>query len=704
SAADRTLSEVAAGSPSPTPSAPAGSLGVVPTVSSRGGVLLTAPSGSLGGGGGRESPVDPLHIQAVLTRGTRMVKFPNKSSSRPEERLIRVNLHPLQMTWESKKKKSVLSTADFHAIKEIRLGQSTKAFDLHGKRVDAEERAFSVIYSTASGTYKMLNLVAPTKEACAVWVAGLHMLLARVESAGEEVVLHRSVRAWLRRVWEDVDATGAGRLGLDGVTELMKRLNVRLSRVEVKSTFKNADISKTGYLSFEAFERLYRALRFRPEIAGLFASLACTNTSYITLLEFRNFLVEVQKISWSEARILEIYKKYSSDQQVMDMDHFSAFLMSANNSIFKKTHATTVYQDMSRPISEYYINSSHNTYLLGDQLKSESSIEGYIRALQKGCRCLELDCFDGPQGPVIYHKNSFTNKISFKEVIDVIARYAFVASVYPLFLSLEVHCSEEQQAMMAKIMVDGFGDHLFSGPIPAGQCELPSPAELAFKIVIKGKVQPPAATSSCDGDDEPDFDAEEEDSSSGRASPLTPLDLTWPVAASSQILEPRLSFSSVGTTATAAGVFVPDQQAPLSTMTQLSTDATGLDRQYQLLAASEFKRLLSSTPSSEDDVGQPVSDGGSDADSVRSSPPSAPGRLARHPSNSSGLASTFFDRRPTPADDGPRKRGGGNGWPIAGTLARRNSTQKPRRHPVDRSLSDLIVLCKSASFVGTEMF
>ncbi|KAJ1559286.1 Phospholipase C, partial [Cladochytrium tenue] len=274
SVADRTLSEVAAGSPPSTPYAPAGGLGVLPAASSRGNVLLTAPPGSFGkGGGGRDSPVDPLHIQAVLTRGTRMVKLPNKSSSRPEERLIRVNLHPLQMTWESRKKKSVLSTADFHAIKEIRLGQSTKAFDLHGKRADAEERAFSVIYSTASGTYKMLNLVAPTKEACAVWVAGLHMLLARVESldpgAGEEVVLHRSVRAWLRRVWDDVDATGAGRLGLDGVTELMKRLNVRLSRVEVKSTFKNADISKTGYLSFEAFERLYRALRFRPEIAGL---------------------------------------------------------------------------------------------------------------------------------------------------------------------------------------------------------------------------------------------------------------------------------------------------------------------------------------------------------------------------------------------------------------------------------------------------
>ena len=69
-----------------------------------------------------------------------------------------------------------------------------------------------------------------------------------------------------------------------------------------------------------------------------------------------------------------------------------------------------------------------------------------------------VDCWDGTDGqPVIYHGHTLTSKIRFIDVIKTIKDHAFLASEYPVILSIEQHCDIPQQRLMAKQFRDVFG-------------------------------------------------------------------------------------------------------------------------------------------------------------------------------------------------------------------------------------------------------
>ncbi|KAF5987867.1 1-phosphatidylinositol-4 5-bisphosphate phosphodiesterase 1 [Fusarium coicis] len=161
-------------------------------------------------------------------------------------------------------------------------------------------------------------------------------------------------------------------------------------------------------------------------------------------------------------------------------------LFSKQNSAIR---STPLHHNLDRPINEYFISSSHNTYLRGRQVAARSKLKGYISTLSQGCRSVEVDCWDGRDGqPIVKHGYSLTTSISFRSVIETINNYAFFASDLPLWLSLEVHSNPAQRDVMARTMLEIFKSSLVVEPLDASSQKLPSPNQLRGKILLKVKV------------------------------------------------------------------------------------------------------------------------------------------------------------------------------------------------------------------------
>lgn len=323
------------------------------------------------------------------------------------------------------------------------------------------------------------------------------------------------------------------------------------------------------------------------------------------------FLRTVQQDSPSELA-LELV-----DDKDWDLGTYLKYMTSSVTSVV----APPQEQDLAWPLSAYFISSSHNTYLTGNQLSSDSSADAYRNVLLRGCRCIEVDVWDGDepdsesdtsisssdedevqvakkakrlsqvkdklpssltsrlektslgkkldahitttttaakptkpatttsttapqvkkthkknQGslskklgtteiptagddipletkdsaasqtaslkkmlsikePRVYHGYTLTKEISFREVCRAIRDYGFIVTDTPLIVSLEVHCSAEQQNTMVAIMQETWGDLLLPEPKEDAQ-SLPPPSELRGKILVKVKYAPPEGSSS----------------------------------------------------------------------------------------------------------------------------------------------------------------------------------------------------------------
>lgn len=377
-----------------------------------------------------------------------------------------------------------------------------------------EEQCFSIIFPALS---KTIDLVAENKYKRNCWIRGLQYVILNNKS-NKEQSLESYQKAghydsFIQRKFMKADANGNGTLSLEEIKLIFLSLSLFIDIPTLREKVQaikppGFEVTHDTSINIFEFEQLFHQLMTREDLRDIFNRYCTSLSDSWRADDLKQFLLHEQNQEFTLEECTAIIEQFeptirdSSSSATMSFRGFENMMFSPEHMIFDSRHFD-ICQDMTQPLSHYFIASSHNTYLIANQLTGLSSINAYKKVLEEGCRCIELDCWDGSyfddnvspennEEPIIYHGHTLTSKILLRDVVEVIREYAFVSSKYPVILSIENHCSLSQQEAMADYFTCILGDYLLQEPLPDNEDEWPSPEELAYKIIIKGKKLKPS--------------------------------------------------------------------------------------------------------------------------------------------------------------------------------------------------------------------
>ena len=196
-----------------------------------------------------------------------------------------------------------------------------------------------------------------------------------------------------------------------------------------------------------------------------------------------NFTINEKEINQILVIVEKKYKTKKIDLEI-DIREFNNMLNSLPLTVYKLDKFRSEI-DMDKPLTDYFINSTHNTYITGHQLTGSTSKNMYSLSLLEGYRLVELDCYNGDGDDIIItHGYTLVSKLKLDDILYELKSSAFINSSMPVILSIENHLDEYHQNIMAKKFKEILKD-LYIFPFDTIPNHLPTLRELQNKFIIK---------------------------------------------------------------------------------------------------------------------------------------------------------------------------------------------------------------------------